>query len=234
MAIFTIGDLHLSFGSAKPMDVFRGWEGYQERIREHWLSHVSPGDTVVLAGDTSWGMTMEEAMRDFLWLEELPGKKLLLKGNHDYWWGSVTSMKRALAEQGITSLDFLHNNSFFAEGLNLCGSRGWLFETGERHDEKIIRREAGRIEASLKSAVPGFPCVLFLHYPPVYGNQEMALFLDLMRTYGIRRCYYGHIHGAGGHRYAVDGVYAGLEFRLISADYLRFAPAKVVIEDSEK
>jgi predicted phosphohydrolase len=164
---FTIGDLHLSF-AAQAHGMCSGLGGLSGTDQGAWLSHISPGDTVVLAGDTSWGMTMEEAMPDFLWLEELPGKKLLLKGNHDYWWGSVTSMKRALAERGITSLDFLHNNSFFAEGLNLCGSRGWLFETGERHDEKIIRREAGRIEASLKSVRAGFSVRAFLlHYPPV-------------------------------------------------------------------
>ena len=222
MAVFVIGDLHLSFGSTKPMDIFPGWENYHERLRENWERRISPDDTIVLAGDTSWAMTIRQAIPDFIWLDRLPGKKLLLKGNHDYWWGSITSMNHVLLSHGITGISFLHNNSFFADGLNLCGSRGWLFETGQEHDTKIIRREAMRIEASLKSVKDKCaPVILFLHYPPVYADQEMPDFIQLMRSYGIECCYYGHIHGAGS-RGAIEGMFRGIRLRLVSADYTGF------------
>ena len=228
MAIFVIGDLHLSFGCDKPMDIFKGWEGYQEKLYDNWNRLISEDDTVVLAGDTSWGMSLADAVPDFKWLDALPGKKLILKGNHDYWWSSAAAIRRCFNENGITTLDIIHNNSYLVEGVNICGSRGWLFETGQAHDEKIIRREAGRIEASLKAADDNAKSILFLHYPPAYKEQEMPAFLELMRSYGISRCYYGHIHGAG-HRFAIDGVYKGIDLRLISGDYIDFCPVKVEI-----
>ena len=229
MAIFVIGDLHLSFGCDKPMDIFKGWEGYQQRLYDNWHRVVGGDDTVVLAGDTSWGMSLAEAAPDFKWINALPGKqKLILKGNHDYWWGSMAAMRRCFEENSLTTLDIIHNNSFSVGGINICGSRGWLFETGQAHDEKIINREAMRLEASLKSADPGLETILFLHYPPAYKEQEMPAFLELMRSYGIDRCYYGHIHGAG-HRFAIDGRYKGVDLRLIAADYIDFCPEKIEI-----
>ena len=139
MSIFTIGDLHLSFGADKPMSVFPGWDNYEEKLRANWERRVTEDDTVIILGDTSWGMTLEQAAPDFLWLAKLPGRKILLKGNHDYWWGSVSSMERMLHQHGISGIEFLHNNSYEIDGINICGSRGWMFESGEEHDDKIIR-----------------------------------------------------------------------------------------------
>jgi predicted phosphohydrolase len=225
MALYAIGDLHLSQGVKKPMDIFFGWEGYTERLVANWRRLVTASDTVVLAGDTSWGMTLEEALPDFILLNSLPGeKKLILKGNHDYWWTSAAKMRAFFEANGLNSLFILHNNAFAAGGFAVCGSRGWVFENGEPHDDKIINREAIRIEASLKAAqsMPG-ERLLFLHYPPVFAEQELTSYLELMQQYGISRCFYGHIHGAGAQK-AVTGLYNGVTLRLIAADYLNFCP----------
>ena len=229
MALFAIGDPHLSLGSQKPMDIFAGWEGYAEKLAKNWRATVSPEDTVVLAGDISWGMSLEEALPDFEHINSVPGaKKLILKGNHDYWWSSVSKMNAFFDAHGLSSLHILHNNAYAAEGFAICGSRGWIFENGEAHDDKIINREAMRIEASLKAAaeIPG-ERMLFLHYPPVFAGQELTRFIELMRQYGITRCFYGHIHGAAGHKRAVKGQYMGVRFELVAADYLGFAPLRI-------
>lgn len=227
MALYTIGDLHLSQTADKSMDVFEGWENYTQRIKENWNALVAPEDTVVLAGDISWGMNMEEAMADFLLIDALPGQKIILKGNHDYWWASVTSMHRAFEEHGITTIDFLHNNSYSIDGMAICGSRGWLFEDEEPHDAKIIRRERIRIDNSLNSVSENTAeKVLFLHYPPVFGDQVQEPFIEVMQKHGVKRCYYGHIHGPG-HQYAVTERRYGIEFHMVSADYLNFTPLLV-------
>lgn len=226
MAIYAIGDLHFSVAAKKPMDIFRGWDDHAQRIIDHWKNKITPEDTVVLAGDTSWGMTLAEAIPDFRLIDKLPGRKLILKGNHDYWWNSMSKMTAAFAQHELETLSILHNNSYHVDGKWICGSRGWLFESGEPHDEKIIRREAMRIEASLKSAGEDGEKILFLHYPPVFSGQVQESFLEIMHKYGITRCYYGHIHGAG-HRYAVQGDYHGIQLRMISADYIGFNPVLV-------
>lgn len=227
MAIFTIGDLHLSLGGDKAMDKFPGWENYVERISENWHKMVKNEDTVIVAGDSSWGMTLEQSLPDFRFIDRLPGKKIILKGNHDYWWSSMNKMKGAFAQNGLSSLHILHNNSYEAEGVSICGSRGWLFENGQAHDGKIVRREAMRIEASLQAARDAaFERILFLHYPPLCVGQVLMPFIDLMHKYGIKRCYYGHIHGAG-HKSAVCGEAYGIRFYLISADFLGFTPLRV-------
>lgn len=226
MAIYAIGDLHLSVAAKKPMDIFSGWDDHAERLSENWKNKIKPEDTVILAGDTSWGMTLPTAAPDFRLIDKLPGKKIILKGNHDYWWASMTKMNETFASYGFTTLSILHNNSYEVEGKCICGSRGWLFETGEKHDEKLIRREAMRIEASLKSAAGDNERILFLHYPPVYAGQVQESFLALMHRYGIKRCYYGHIHGAG-HRYAIQGNYRGIKLTMISSDYIGFDPVLI-------
>lgn len=225
MALYAIGDLHLSQSVKKHMDIFSGWENHPDRLIKNWIDTVCPDDVVVLCGDTSWGMTLEEAMADFSLIDSLPGRmKLILKGNHDYWWCSASKMLGFFEACGFTTLRIMHNNAFCAESFRICGSRGWIFENGQPHDEKIINREAIRIEASLKASENMLgERVLFLHYPPVYAGQELKAYLDLMHRYGIKRCYYGHIHGAG-HRSAIRGLYDGIEFGLISADYLGFMP----------
>lgn len=228
MSIYAIGDLHLSVAAKKPMDIFSGWDNHAEKIIANWKRKVRPEDVVVLDGDTSWGMTLGQAMPDFRLIHSLPGRKILIKGNHDYWWASATKMKQVFADNGLDSLYVLHNNSFTVNGVHICGSRGWMFESGEKHDDKLIRREAMRIDASIRSVgeQPG-ERILFLHYPPLYAGQVLEPFLDVMHRYGIKRCYYGHIHGAG-HRHAVQGTVRGIHFTMISADYIGFDPVQVM------
>ena len=227
MAIYAVGDLHLSVAAKKPMDIFEGWQDHAEKLIENWERKISPRDTVVLAGDTSWGMDLAQAVPDFRLLHNLPGRKIILKGNHDYWWTSLTKMGETLAKHELDSISFLHNNSYFVEGVHICGSRGWMFENGQPHNEKIVRREAMRIEASLISRGPQKGCtILFLHYPPTYAGQTLEPFFELMQKYGVSRCCYGHVHGQG-QRYAVRGLYRGIEFTMISSDYLSFDPLRI-------
>jgi len=226
MAIYTIGDLHLSLGCEKPMDIFPGWQGYMEKLERHWNTLVRPEDTVVLAGDTSWAMKLEDTVADFSFLQRLPGQKLLLKGNHDYWWTTVKKMEHFLQENGFDSLHILHNNSILAEGLAVCGTRSWMFDVGEAHDEKVMNRELGRLRASLDAAQEGAERVAFLHYPPVYPNANAQQVIDLLKEYNVKRCFYGHLHG-NAIRFAVQGMVDGIEYRLISADALAFCPYKI-------
>lgn len=225
MAIFTIGDLHLSLGASKPMDIFRGWENYVDRLRENWLAAVLPEDTVVLAGDTSWAMKLEDCAADFAFLQDLPGKKLLLKGNHDYWWTTMARMNAYLSACGFTSLSFVHNSCAFAEGVALCGTRGWLFDVGEAHDEKVMRRECGRLRASLCAAGDAEK-IVFLHYPPVSAQGNAEEIVAILHEFGVKRCFYGHLHGASIPR-AVQGTAGGIDYRLVSADALCFFPYKI-------
>lgn len=225
MAIFTIGDLHLSLSGEKPMDIFPGWQDYVPRLEAHWRALVKPEDTVVLAGDTSWAMRLADCAADFSFLESLPGRKVLLKGNHDYWWCTMAKMRAFLAENGFSSLDFLHNNCVLVQDVALCGTRGWLFDQGQPHDEKVMARECGRLEASLQAAGEREK-IVFLHYPPVYPNANAEEVTALLHAYGVRRCFYGHLHG-GAIRYAVQGEVDGVEYRLVSADSVQFCPQKV-------
>ena len=225
MAVFAIGDLHLSLGTDKPMDVFPGWKGYKEKLERSWNALVRPEDTVVLAGDTSWAMKLEDTGADFAFLQSLPGRKLLLKGNHDYWWCTKAKMDRYLEQQGFTSLAILHNNSFSVEGLAICGTRSWLFDAGQPHDEKVMNRELGRLRMSLDAAGDGEK-VVFLHYPPVHGGAVCDEIFDVLKRHGIRKVYHGHIHGAGLN--AAVKEYDGVQFKLISCDCVDFTPVFVV------
>ena len=228
MSLFVIGDTHLSLSTDKPMDIFGGWKNYMQRLEENWCSVVQPQDTVIIPGDVSWGMSLEQAKEDFLFLHRLPGKKILMKGNHDYWWTTRAKMESFLEENGLDSLSTLHNNAVSVEGLSLCGSRGWMFEQGQEHDKKIINREAGRIRASLQDAqrFGEQEKVLFLHYPPVFMQDSIPEFFEVMNQYGVRRCYYGHIHSQGC-RFAFQGEWCGVQLEMVSADYLRFMPKKI-------
>ena len=169
MSLFAIGDPHLSLNCNKPMDIFRGWDDYVSRLERNWKKLVLPEDTVVLAGDISWGMTMEEAEADFRFLHELPGTKIILKGNHDYWFGTKTKVENFFTEKGFFTLKILFNNAFEYDGHSLCGTRGWINEQGEAVDKKVLNREAGRLRLSLEAGKKtGKPPIAFLHYPPVY------------------------------------------------------------------
>ena len=225
MALYAIGDTHLSLASDKPMDVFGGgWEGYVDKLREGFRA-VRPEDTVVLCGDLSWAMGLEEGARDFAFLDALPGRKLLLKGNHDYWWNTSAKMNRFFAEHGWKSLNILHNNCYEYGEYALCGTRGWFYE--EKGEQKVFKRELIRLEASLKAAGER-PKLVFLHYPPRYRGYECPEILDLLKRYEVRRCFYGHLHG-GSHALAMEGLWDGVEFRLTSADYLGFHPYRVIL-----
>ena len=226
MAIFAIADLHLSLGTDKPMDVFAGWDGYLPRLEQNWRRLVSEEDTVVIPGDISWAMRLEDCRADFAFLHSLPGKKLLLKGNHDYWWTTRAKMDKFLAANGFDSLRIVHNDSVQAEGFAICGSRSWMFDSQEEQDEKVMARELGRLRASLDAAQEGAERVAFLHYPPVYPNANAQQVIDLLKEYNVKRCFYGHLHG-NAIRFAVQGMVDGIEYRLISADALAFCPYKI-------
>ncbi len=228
MAIFAIGDTHLSLGVDKSMNIFGGWENYVERLTQNWQGVVGKDDTVIVAGDISWAMKLEEAAEDFRLLDSLNGNKLILKGNHDLWWSTAASINRFFDSIGVSTIKILHNNSYTVDGVEICGSRGWLFEDGEEQNSKIIHREAVRIESSLKFNPKATDRRLFLHYPPYYRGQSIDDFFALMHKYGVKECYYGHIHGQG-LKYVLDGDYMGIRLIPISADYVNFSPVKVII-----
>lgn len=224
MALFTIGDPHLSLGVDKPMDVFGGvWRGYVEKLSAGFQI-VGPEDTVLLCGDISWGMTLEQAKPDFAFLNALPGRrKLLLKGNHDYWWTTASKMRRFFSENGFSTLEILHNNCHFYGDTALCGTRGWFYEEDQKpHNEKVFQRELIRLETSLKLAGE-HPKLCFLHYPPCYEGYTCPEIIALLEKYRVKTCYYGHLHG-GSHRLAVEGLRGSVDYRLVSADYLQFVP----------
>lgn len=225
MSIFTIADLHLSNfpGSEKPMDIFGDrWFNHQERIKENWCGAVTENDTVVVAGDISWGLKLSEAEYDLRWIDELPGKKVILKGNHDLWWSGITKLNSM-----YDSITFLQNDAYEAEGAWICGSRGWLTPSDDSFteaDRKIYERELLRLEASLKAAPDGAEKLGFLHFPPVGSPRNYSGFMQMFEDYGVRNVYYGHIHGEEGFRNTIQGVYHGIEYRLVSADYLNCRP----------
>ncbi|MDD6200981.1 MAG: metallophosphoesterase [Firmicutes bacterium] len=228
MALYAIGDLHLCLGAHKPMDVFGGaWIGYMDKLREG-LSVIGPEDTTVLLGDLSWALDLEGAGADFGFIDAIPGRKIILKGNHDYWWSTAAKFCRFCEAWGYSNQFLLNNNHYDYGEYAICGTRGWFFEeekSGE-HDEKVFRRELLRLEASLQSAGEK-PKLVFLHYPPRYKGYECPEILELLRRYGVRRCFYGHLHGAS-HALAMEGIWDGVEFRLVSADRLGFAPLRVL------
>ena len=225
ISIFAIADLHLSFGVDKPMDVFKGWDHHEERIRSHWEKLVKPEDTVILPGDFSWALKLEETKADFAFLDALPGQKILLKGNHDLWWSTKRKLTEFIAENEFNSIRFLYNESIVCEGYAVAGTRGWFYDAGA--DKKIIAREAGRLERSLTEAEKtGLPVLLFLHYPPVYGDTVCTEIFEVIKRHGIKEVYHGHIHGAGFHR--ATGEYDGVKLHLISCDCIDFTPFFVV------
>jgi len=224
MALYAIGDLHLCLGAEKPMDIFGGaWAGYMEKLKEGF-SIVTDADTTVLLGDLSWALDIEEARADFAWINEIPGKKIILKGNHDYWWSTAKKFYQFCDDNKFDNMFILNNNHYEYDDWAICGTRGWFFEEerGTAHDEKVFRRELMRLEASLKSAGE-LPKLVFLHYPPRYKGYTCEPILDLLDKYGVSKCFYGHLHGAS-HGLAMEGLWDGIEYRLASADKLNFQP----------
>ena len=236
MSIYAIGDLHLSFSTNKPMDIFgENWRNHEEKIKQDWLLKVKDDDTVILAGDFSWGMNMEEALADFEYINKFPGKKILLKGNHDYWWTTITSMKKFLSEHNIEKIDFLHNNSFEVENKIICGTRGWnISDALNIEDTKIINREISRLKLSIESGIKQFgnnkEKIAFLHYPPITLSNilknETTPFIQVLNEFKIKNCYYGHLHGLA-IKEAVNGNIDEISLHLISADGVDFKLQKI-------
>ena len=211
------------------MDVFGSrWEGYIPKIKDNWMNTVTDFDTVLIPGDISWATYIDKAEEDFRFISDLPGTKLLSRGNHDFWWTTAAKTKRFFAEHGIETIDVLNNNFFTYGDFALCGTRGWFYEeeTGGEHDKKIMRREIMRLETSLKAAGDREKLV-FLHYPPLYQNYRCEEILALLKEHNVRLCCYGHIHGKGC-RSAFTGWHDGTEYKLVSADAVNFSPVKLL------
>ncbi len=228
MALYAIGDLHLSLAAEKPMDVFGGaWLGYMDKLREG-VKVIGPEDTTVLVGDLSWALNLQEAAEDFAWIDQIPGRKIIVKGNHDYWWSTAAKFYRFCNDHGFSDQWILNNNHYLYGDTAICGTRGWFFEEERsgQHDEKVFRRELIRLESSLKSAGDRQK-IVFLHYPPKYKGYECKEILELLKRYEVRCCYYGHLHGAS-HGLALEGLWDGINFKLVSADKLGFKPYKVL------
>ena len=221
MAVWAISDLHLP-ARQKPMDIFGAhWQNHFERIREDWLAHVSGEDIVLLPGDLTWAMHLEEALEDIARIGELPGKKLLLRGNHDYWWSSIGRVRRALPEGCFA----LQNDSMLLDDVLFAGSRGWQIPgepDGDSDDARIYRRERQRLEMSLKHAraiSEDAPLVAMMHYPPRSETSEG--FSDILKEFGVERVVYGHLHGAG-LAGAIRGEVEGIIYHQVSCDGLDF------------
>ena len=227
MALFVLADLHLSLGSDKPMDVFPGWERYVEKLERNWRSLVKETDTVVVAGDISWAMKLEDTYQDFAFLHGLPGTKLLLKGNHDYWWSTKSKIETYFAQNGFDTLHILHNDAYLAEGKAICGTRGWLYNSETEEDQKIVRREVGRLQASLDEAKrkdPQAEQLVFLHYPPVYGNMACKGTSRCWRKRKSRRVTLGTSTEIKLPAEPSGAIIKGIKMHLISCDYVNFIP----------
>lgn len=234
MSIYTIADLHLSFLHNKSMDIFgENWENHAEKIEYNWKNTVTENDNVILAGDFSWAMYLKDTELDFKFLNSLPGNKILLKGNHDYWWTTIAKMDRFIQDNGYKNIHFLYNNSYLVEDKIIVGTRGWnILDTSD--DSKMIKRENARLELSIKDGLKkygdGKEIIVFMHYPPINKNDmsenEPTEFIETLKKYKIHKCYYGHLHGLS-HKEAIEGEIEGIEYKLISADYLNFNLIKV-------
>ena len=235
MAIYVIADLHLDINSnEKSMEVFGArWQNYTNRILGNWKKLVGENDTVIIPGDISWGLTTQDALYDLLWIDKLPGKKIILKGNHDFWWSTVSKMKKFFCENCISSIDILNNNAFEVENYIVAGSRGWFVDKSIQSMDlnvdydKIVNREVIRLNMSLESAKSlqndnNKEIIAFFHFPPVWSDYCCQPIIDTLKRYDIKRCYFGHIHGC----YTLNGCfeYDGIKYYMVSADYLDFIP----------
>ena len=226
--IYTIADLHLSFGTDKPMDIFSGWTNYTERIRNNWQRLVEPNDTVVIAGDISWAMKLNEINKDFEYIQSLNGKKIILKGNHDYWWTTKSKMDKYISDSGFDSVSILHNNYYVVEDTAICGTRGWFYDAEKDEDMLILKREVGRLKMSVEPALKaGYKPVVFLHYPTIYNGMECTEIMNVLREYEIKKCFYGHVHGGNASKKAFIGEKYGIKFQLIACDYINFTPMSI-------
>lgn len=230
MNIYAIGDLHLSGEPpAKPMEIFgEHWLGHKEKIKNNWLATVTDGDVVIICGDISWAMGVKNAAEDLAWLAQLPGRKLLLRGNHDYWWSSLAKMQQLYGEH----FEFIQNDCTMVDNISICGTRGWVLPSAENfsaEDKKIYKREALRLELSLKAAQHHNPeqLIVAMHYPPLFAADEHTLFTDLMEKYHVNHCVYGHIHGEN-HVLTFEGEREGVNYKLVSCDTQGFALTRIL------
>lgn len=230
MSIYAIGDLHLSFSVDKPMNIFGdNWNNYEEKLKENWLEKIKDDDIVIIPGDFSWAMNLKDTAKDFKYLNDLPGKKILLKGNHDYWWTTVTNIKKFLKDNNFSNIDFLYNNAFCYDETLIVGTRGWSYNDTE-NSEKMHNRELSRLELSIKYGIENFKykkIICCMHYPPTTNvmleNNVKSKYIELMKKYEIDTCIYGHLHGQS-HKEAVEGNIDGVNLKLVSSDYLKFNP----------
>jgi len=239
VSIYVIGDLHLSFNEDKPMDIFGdNWKGHEEKIKKDWIEKVTDNDVVILPGDFSWSMKLEDTEKDFEYINNLPGKKLLLKGNHDYWWNTITKMRKFLKEKELENIDFIYNQGYVLEDYIIAGTRGWSI-LEDNQDEKVLNRELARLESSIKDGLEKATqdddynekeLIVFMHYPPISNikilNKEEAKFVEIMKKYNVKKCFYAHLHGAS-IKEAFEGEFEGIEFKLVSADGLKFKLYKI-------
>ena len=226
MNLFTTSDLHLPLGANKPMDIFGGWDNYVERLEKNWKKLVNDNDTVVIGGDISWAISLEQAKPDFEFINNLPGQKIILKGNHDFWWSTANKINEFLVENKFDTIKILHNNCYTDGNIAICGTRGWIYDgTGER-DQKVILREASRLETSIEMAVEsGARPIVFIHYPPVFAESVCQEIVDVLKKYNISQVYYGHIHGKG--IYSIVSEFEDINLKLVSADGVDFTPVYV-------
>ncbi len=234
MSIYVIGDLHLSFSVDKPMDVFGyNWENHTEKIKNNWIEKVKETDTVILPGDFSWATYLEDTYKDFEFLNSLPGKKIMSKGNHDYWWTTVTSMKKYLKNNSFLNIEFLYNNAFLVEDKIIVGTRGWINTWKSEENYKILKRENERLKLSIEKGINEFgndkEIISFIHYPPFYKENVIPEEIDFIKTlekYDIKKCYYAHLH-SDSHKEAIEGKIRDIDFKLVSSDYLNFDLLKI-------
>jgi len=229
MALFAISDMHLSLGNDKPMNIFsENWEGHAQKLKDNWQSTITDADTVIIPGDVCWSTYIDDAYEDFKYIDSLPGKKIISKGNHDYWWETMSKMKKFLQEKSFSSIFFLHNNFFEYEDWAICGTRGWPTgdETQDESGKKMFAREINRLDISIKAAIDAGKgkIITVLHFPPFYTGENG--FIEVMKKYGVRICLYGHLHGD--FSAARQGMIEGIDFRFVSADYLNFMPERIL------
>jgi uncharacterized protein len=230
MALWAIGDLHLSNQVDKPMDVFgTDWNDHQGQMQKHWDEKIGPDDTVLIPGDISWAMNLHEATADLAWIGERPGKKVMIRGNHDYWWSGISKVRSILP----SNVYAIQNDAIHMDGLTICGTRGWLLPSHPKfteHDDHIFRREVQRLQLSLEEAKKlGDPIVVMIHYPPANSLDDETPFTYLMDTYQVALCVYGHLHGSS-HRFALNGTINNTKYQLVSCDYLQFAPMQMAFD----
>lgn len=232
MSIYAIADLHLSFASPKPMNIFGdNWTNHELKIKESWMSTVKAEDLVLLPGDFSWAMALDETFEDFKYLNSMPGKKIMLKGNHDYWWNSLKKLNDYMKKNDFKDISFLYNNAYEFEGKIIAGTRGWVLTSKEEEDKKIVNRELLRLELSITEGIKEYgedkEIIVCMHYPPTNKTLlENSNFIKVMQKYNVKKCIYGHLHGES-HSEAIEGNVGGIELKLVSADYVNFKLIKI-------